>query len=413
VSTVEAGRNADWSPPDANGLQTQVLDVGARSTLRGRRRRRGAQLDLAAVALWPDEWRGLLRDWLAACGNDTARWKTLVGRADQPRFEDANALLEALLRAGLFELDEKREAGRWLVTQVRFVALESLRGSVGLPDRVALREQWSACAAQVFSDSTLALAAERLSTTPLPLALRRHALLGALERWAGEARSGTRREFAEFAGRHTKDVAESDWIWLEANVDLEGFGVRAHRSLLMLRAPLQLLVGSRTLDLAAVPDCIGLSPALLAKLDTIYGTIINWRLVENRTSFEHAATCFGHKDAVVWLPGYPPAWWRACMHILLLHRPAQAMIACDPDPAGIEIALQAGAVWDAQGLAWQAWQMGADQLDRIRNRLPLTSNDRRRLKVLRARPLPADLAVLATALEIRGYKGEQESYALE
>ncbi len=52
------------------------------------------------------------------------------------------------------------------------------------------------------------------------------------------------------------------------------------------------------------------------------------------------------------MPGFAPTWWLESVELLITLQPAPALIACDPDPAGIEIALQAGRLWKGARLAW-------------------------------------------------------------
>lgn len=109
-----------------------------------------------------------------------------------------------------------------------------------------------------------------------------------------------------------------------------------------------------------------------------------------------------------WRPGPPdgidtlPADWKALA-------PAPAEIACDPDPAGIAIALEAAMLWRQANLPWQAWRMEAARLAALPVRSPLNATD---LEILaRTRPgLPAMLAELADWMAEHGEKGEQEGY---
>jgi hypothetical protein len=133
-------------------------------------------------------------------------------------------------------------------------------------------------------------------------------------------------------------------------------------------------------------------------------------VVENRTSFERAAKRYGITDAVVWLPGFAPTWWKNALTVLLRAAPAPALLACDPDPAGIEIALDAGSIWRAAGLGWQPWKMSAADLAGLPRRKPLTERDRQRLDALAAVPLPAPLPSLAEWMRNHGEKGEQEGF---
>lgn len=135
-----------------------------------------------------------------------------------------------------------------------------------------------------------------------------------------------------------------------------------------------------------------------------------WRLIENRTSFERLARKSEANTGVIWLPGFPPSWWRETVSRLLHLAPAPADIACDPDPAGIEIASLAAEIWQAAGLDWQPWMMDRAQLAALPHRQSLTPRDRERLAVLRTRPLPTALEQLLEWMEEHEEKGEQEGF---
>ena len=77
----------DWSAADADGIRVRVLDVGAKTTLRGRRLRRAPEADTPPIAAWPAAWRDLLIEWLD--GAPRRRWDTLVGRAGNAGFNIA------------------------------------------------------------------------------------------------------------------------------------------------------------------------------------------------------------------------------------------------------------------------------------------------------------------------------------
>lgn len=98
------------------------------------------------------------------------------------------------------------------------------------------------------------------------------------------------------------------------------------------------------------------------------------------------------------------------MRHLLQGAPGIAEIACDPDPDGIAIALQAGAVWEQLRLAWRPVAMGCDELLGMPIRKPLSARDREHLARLLAEELPSSLHRLATTLLAIGEKGEQENY---
>lgn len=390
---------------DAHGVVTEELDVGAKSTLRGKRRRFRPGEPASADSL-PPAWRALLLRWIK--GGERRKWETLLGDAGTQAVETAHALSDWLLRAGWVTLIENRAHGRWQPLWVEFRDAGKLRGMLGLADAQALAQDWQAVRRQGFSDPRLQQAADGLDGRPPALALARHAVLAALSDWREDGRYGTRRDFALFARGDTKGITAAEWDWLEAALPMGDFGVERHAPLLHLRAPLSLETPNGRIGLGAAPDFIALSAQTVAAAIALEGRIGAWRLIENRTSFERAAREFGANDGVIWLPGFAPSWWKKAVARLLEFRPAPALIACDPDPAGIEIALDAGAVWQTAGLPWQPWNMDAAGLAALPRRKPLTGRDRERLAALRHCSLPDALAALAAWMEQQGEKGEQE-----
>lgn len=397
-----------WPAPDADGISVRVLDVGAKTTLRGRRLRRAMNADTRVIATWPAAWRDLLLQWLD--GATKRRWNTLISQAGNAGFDIAHDLHDALLRAGLVETDEARERGQWKIQQVTFIERAALRAALGLPDADALRAQLADEIATPPQDARLIPLWAELAEYPPARGLERCALLRKLDAWIADNRFGTRRDFALFARGTTKAVSSAEWAWLGTLADFAAFGIERHTPALWLRAPLTMRFGDRKIDLAAIPDMIGLSPATLALLDSVDGDIGCWRIIENRTSFERAAREHGNTDGVIWLPGFAPGWWKACVQRILQCKAAPAQIACDPDPAGINIALDAGSVWQSCGLAWSPWKMDVRELMQLDTRLPLSSHDKVLLEQLTAGALPPALRDLASWMEMHGEKGEQEGY---
>lgn len=397
-----------WAAPGADGISVRVLDVGAKTTLRGRRLRRAMNADTRVIATWPAAWRDLLLQWLN--GAARRRWNTLISQAGNAGFDIAHDLLNALLRSGLVEIDEARERGQWKIQQITFIERAALRAALGLPDADALRAQLADEIATPPQDARLIPLWADLAEYPPARGLERCALLRKLDAWIADNRFGTRRDFALFARGTTKAVSSAEWTWLESLADFAAFGIERHTPALWLRAPLTMRFGDRKIDLAAIPDIIGLSPATLALLDGVDGDIGCWRIIENRTSFERAAREHGNTDGVIWLPGFAPGWWKACVQRILQCKAAPAQIACDPDPAGINIALDAGAVWQSCGLAWSPWKMDVRELMQLDTHLPLSSHDKVLLEQLRAGALPPALRDLARWMEMHGEKGEQEGY---
>jgi len=395
----------DWSPPDADGVRTCVLYVGALSTLRGKRLRRSDHIDDAAIRSWPAEWRTLAREWLV--GGSRTSWSAMLKKAGPKRVEIATDLLTASLIAGWIEVEEQRDGGRpWTPRWVSFHHIERLRVALDLPDRDALANERAELLASLTENGEFSEIVGTLTRTSVALAIRRLKLLRALADWQRNQRSGTRRDFSNFAVNDTKGISPADWSWLEAALPLGEYGVEPHTPLLLIRAPLRLQPSGARLDVA--PDFFGLTPATIAATAALEGHIEHWRLYENRTNFERGAKLHGERDGVVWLPGFPPEWWRDAIRSLCRLVPAPLKISCDPDPAGIEIALQAGALWEGLGLPWNPSQMDPQSLSALPARKKLTDDDHSRLDRLLASSLPTPLRQLAEWMQVHGEKGEQE-----
>lgn len=397
----------DWSAPDAAGIRTLSLDVGAVSTLRGRRRRRAFPDQPSGPDAWPADWRQLAADWLRR-GEGQRRWDSLLKVAGHARYAQAEALRDALLAGGWIEVEERFAAGRWQTTALAFPDPAALRAALGLPDPGARRAEWAAARDGARLPAELDDLAAGLDGQPAPRALARLALLSALAGWRADGRSGTWRDFGQYARGDTKAITESERAWLANALDLEVWGLAGHAPLLLLAGPLVLVGPAFRLDLAGLPGFVGLPPQGIAALEEVTGTIGAWRLVENRTSFERAAAAHGRVDAVLWLPGFAPSWWREALATLLARCPAPGLVACDPDPAGVAIALNVGRVFQAAGLTWQAWRMAAADLAALPRRRPLTDDDRSRLAALDTTALPPGLSELVDWMDRHGEKGEQE-----
>ncbi|MEQ1603082.1 MAG: hypothetical protein HOP04_07115 [Methylophilaceae bacterium] len=397
-----------WSAPDADGICEQRLDVGAKSTLRGKRLRRAFSEIPLDPAIWPVDRRELLILWLKS-GDTRRKWETLLKLAGHQRHSLAHELLSALLKSGGIMLtEETRGRGHWKVLWVDFLQLAELRHKLGLPDTEAALASLQALSRQPFNNTGLQAAGEALLNLPPVIALARLALLRALDSWISQQRFGTRRDFALFARNGTKSLTAAEWTWLEAQVGLAEFGIERHTPALWLRAPLVLHMPDGYLDLRVIPDCIALTPDTLRSITHITGSIQQWRIVENRTSFERAARQFGDTDAVLWLPGFAPSWWIEAVTHLLEKARAPALIACDPDPAGIDIALIASRIWDTANQPWQPWGMDIATLQNLPSQQTLNKNDYERLQRQLASDLPAVFATLAKWMLDNDCKGEQE-----
>jgi hypothetical protein len=351
----------------------------------------------------PEDWRQLLKRWVKRGGD--SRWETLKGDAGVGRQNLAQALLDWLLDNGWIELTEKFERAEWWPYRVQFLESAQLRAVLGIVDADVAAANWQTARNTLPPDSPLL---DALDTLPPKTALARTDIATALARWQLEQRSGTQRDFALFARGTTKAVTSTEWAWLAVATDLAEWGIERHTPLLLLAAPVTLLLPQGSLNLAACADFCALTPATLAAATSADGKPVRWHLVENRTSFERVARNRAPDAGVIWLPGVPPGWWREAVAHLLTLVPAPAAIACDPDPAGVAIALQAGALWQTAGLDWHPWHMDIATLQSLPNHSPLNAWDQTRIAQLAQETLPDSLSALLAYMREHNIKGEQE-----
>lgn len=405
----------NWLPADANGLATAWLTDPARSSLRGKRLRRAFDRPAPLIDAWPAAWRALLGEWVRRADPDKPiRCDSLLARAGAERTNAALQLFARLLAEGLVEVEERRDPQRrdWQPHSLRFVDPVALRAALALPEPDARQRQWADTRNVALALPQLATARSALDAQPPKTALERLELLLALQRWhdTGRARGqSTRRDFAYFARSDTKKITDTEWRWLADTVDLASFGIAAHAPLLLIAADSTLSGPAGALTLGALPGFVGLPPQGIHAVTLIAPTPSLWRVVENRSAFEKAAATRAANEAVLWLPGYPPGWWLEAVGHLLALASAPLAIACDPDPDGIAIALQAARLWEAAGQPWAPWHMRAEDLTALAHRRTLSDRDRNLLQTLETPSLPTELRDLVAAMLTLGEKGEQES----
>ena len=352
----------------------------------------------------PDDWKQLLKRWVKRGGD--SRWDTLRNDAGVGGQNLAQALLDWLLDNGWIQLDEKFERAAWWPYRVQFRDSALLRAALGIVDADTVAARWQTMRATLPPDAPLL---DALDSLPPKTALARADLVASLARWQLEQRSGTQRYFALFALGATKAVTATEWAWLGEVADLGEWGIERHTPLLLIAAPVELHFPHTVLNLAACVDFCALTPATLAAVHSVNGAPERWHLVENRTSFERVARTREANAGVIWLPGFPPGWWREAVARLLALAPAPAAIACDPDPAGVAIALQAGALWQSADLDWQPWHMDITTLQCLPSHGTLNGWDIARIAQLRHAPeLPAPFAALLEYMQQNNIKGEQE-----
>lgn len=375
------------------------------------KRRRTATCSPQALDTLPAEWRDLLARWVRRGGN--SRWETLRNDAGVTSVQMAQTLLDWLLRNGWAAVIEERKLSEWWPQHVELLHMLQLRSALGLRDKDNDERRWQECRTLLheLNNAALSPALFALDELPVQRALARQDLIFKLHDWQAQQQSGTRRNFALFARDDTKAVSDGEWNWLESVLDLAEFGIERHTPLLLIAGPLTLTLPNGQLDLASCADFAALTPATVQAVTAVSGSISRWQLVENRTSFENVAKKRDADSGVIWLPGFPPTWWREAVGHLLDLAPAPACIACDPDPAGIAIALKAAELWRERGLAWQPWKMAASDLAALRVRKPLSEGDKLQLATLRQETsLPSPLAELLEWMLKEGEKGEQEGY---
>lgn len=378
------------------------------------KRRRTAQAIAQTPDALPAEWRELLVRWVRRGGN--SRWETLRNDAGVTQLQMAQALLDWLLKNGWAAVIEQRKTtdlNSWLPEKLELLHLPQMRALLGLRDKDDEAQRWQEIRAllQTLDNPALSPALPALDELTVQRALARQDLIFKLNDWQSQQQCGTRRDFALFARDDTKGLSEAEWSWLEQTLDMAEFRIERHTPLLLLAAPLGLTLPQGQLDLGSCADFAALTPATLQTATAASGAVSCWRLAENRTSFERIVRQREQGVGVIWLPGFPPGWWLKSVGKLLDLCPAPARIACDPDPAGVAIALKAAEPWLNRGIEWLPWKMSAADLASLRVRKPLTEVDRIRLAALRqACDLPAELSGLLGWMAEHGEKGEQEGY---
>ena len=359
--------------------------------------------------------RDVLARWLTA--NATERnWQSLLKLAGASGLDLSEELLALLLHAGVVAVREEFKNGRWWPARVVWRDLPSTQRAMGLQpaldrmaERQALLQQIQAIAEQ-HSWATSALQSCLQPSLATEKLRGRAQLMQGLSTWHAEQRVGMRQDFALWARAHTKGITSAEWDWLESHVALENFGIARFEPLLWLGGALTLQITQGTIDMGALGFLGISSKRLTATPHRITRTPLRYWLVENRASFERCAQRADATTCVIWLPGRPSGDWLTAVQWLLKEAPAPAEVSCDPDPAGIEIALTAGQLWAEGGLSWRSAYM-APGCWRDGKTLPLNEYDHRVLASLSARTdLPADLVKLRQFIFHHGCKAEQEGW---
>ncbi len=383
------------------------------STGRNRRSRQTAE-PFSNVPALPNAQAEVLKRWLKSHANERT-WQSLLEKAGRDHLDTAHALLQNLLETGVVQVKQIFKNAQWWDDRVVWRDLPRLQSAFGVQsaderssERQELKQQFRALTAEAPWATS---AAESCTETELPLAtLRsRHELLRGLCLWETEQRFGVRQDFSLFARPHTKAISKAEWDWLEANLSLEDLRIARFQPVLWLGGALGLQGPKGQTDVGmlgfvCLPAKSFTSPLAVTRAPTHY-----W-LLENRASFERNAINAAPSTCVIWLPGRPSQDWLTAMGWLLDQAPAPAEISCDPDPAGIEIALTAGELWRQRGLPRQSENMAPVHWQNAKT-TPLNLYDQQTLERLKLRSdLPADLKMLCEFLSNQNCKAEQEGW---
>jgi len=384
-----------------------------------RERRVAAAAPPAALPLLSLPQREMLIRW-GRSDSLTRQWLPLL-RSEESRasIEEVEDLATLLLNHGWISVTDRQGRNGWLRQSINWLHLPLLKQLLGLGTLESRRDQRSeqlqALADWVRPHEALHAAAAELAEGGAVLNLatlaRRIELLQALVRWQDEQQTGTRRDFELQARGKTKSLATAEWQWLDAHVDLPALGIERFAQQVWLAGAFSLAwAPEHRCDLRAL-HCVGLAARDLLKLVQAASPAQYW-LIENRASFERQAAQRADGVALIWLPGRPPGDWMAAVGALLDRAPAPARISADPDPAGVEIALTAGSLWESRGLPWEPHLMGVDQLAGARQKLPLDDHhDPATLARIHARPgVPEALRRLCEHMAQEQVKAEQEGW---
>lgn len=359
----------------------------------------------------------LLYDWLRSSEAAQRQWQSLLDLAGINRLELAKDLADLLCAAGWAILKEKLAQHQWSISHLNWVdlpAAQSLLGIASQEQRQGHKQHLHAQLKQLTQEHLwLSSATQHLLTSNLPAAilLSRSQLLRALVNWQSEQRSGLRQDFALDARKDTKGISSSEWDWLAEHLDLESLGIERFAPIIWLAGAISLQhpehVGScspQGLSFIGLPSRQLLAPWQVNVMPQRY-----W-LIENRASFERQATQLEQGVCLIWLPGRPSHSWQEAIAWLLTQAPAPADISCDPDPAGVDIALTAGRIWEKYDLSWLPHRMGVQECLTAQTKALNTYDQARLDQLIRKADLPQSLHELCLHMLATQAKSEQEGW---
>jgi hypothetical protein len=328
----------------------------------------------------------------------------------------ADALAGLLCEMGWLIFKERREHHQWRSYRIVWRHLPALQAKMGIFSQAQKRQSKQSLLEQLQALGNtypwLQSACEQLINGGNSSTLeKRSALLSALVSWQQEQRRGMRQDFSLHARGHTKAISSAEWDWLLEHVDLQALDIEPFTPVIWIAGCLSLFQPSlqSTLDVGTCRFICLPAHELSDPLEVRLRPERYW-LIENRSSFERQAKQLKAGICLIWLPGRPSSSWQKAMQWLIENAGAPAHISCDPDPAGVEIALTAGSLWTQARQPWQSHKMDSQYWLHAKQ-LPLNDYDRQRLNHLLGRnELPADLRELCIHMDKTQSKAEQEGW---
>jgi hypothetical protein len=359
----------------------------------------------------------LLHDWLRSSEATQRQWQSLLDLAGIHRLDIAKDLAELLCAAGWVILKEKHAQHQWSISHLSWIDLPAAQARLGIASQAERQNHKQHLHTQlqqlVQEYLWLSSATQHLLASNLPAATlsSRSQLLQALVNWHSEQRNGLRQDFALAARQDTKGISSSEWDWLAEHLDLENLGIERFAPILWLAGAIS-IQNPKHLS-SCSPQGLSFIGLPIRQLRAPWQVSLapqRYWLIENRASFERQATQLEKGVCLIWLPGRPSHSWQEAIAWLLTQAPAPADISCDPDPAGIDIALTAGRIWEKYDLSWQPHRMGAQECLAAQTKV-LNTYDQARLKQLvQKADLPQSLHELCLHMLKTQAKSEQEGW---
>ena len=278
------------------------------------------------------------------------KWESLYTRGNKVPANAVEPLFQVLMQHGELELKRRAPHG-WQREAVRFTDPSRLRRELGIPEPDEAANELAERRAIEYAHPALDVARQGLDGTSPRTALARLEPLDALQKWHDAGRNRGHVDASrlrpvqsrQYQGDYTGRVALARGAARSCIARYRGAFTAAAD-----RGALQPGMAARHAGPCGHPRFHWPAGrhACLDRGNSIASATM--AASENRTAFEKVVTssqgrCSGLATRV------SPSWWRDAMSRFLKLAPAAAMIACDPDPDGIAIALQAGALWSAAG----------------------------------------------------------------